>query len=288
MTLREPTYFHAITPAPTGASGPGEDFPLPYRQLVEQFLYERVLQSWGEQAAGDRAAEVERVARHVDLSLNALIDRQNLQLGEYLNRQVQGQTVQGLDGVIAQAEQHLDELNNRLETRRRELERHCAIADITHLGRAWVVPHPERTSPQLAAMIRDDEVEKMAVREAIQHEEARGWVVESVESENRGFDLISRRPHPEDPKTFIEVRFIEVKGRAGVGVIALSDNEYRTAVRLKNDYWLYAVFNCAGTPQPHAVQNPARLGWQSVMTVEHYRLGADAVIQNETHGGVKS
>ena len=52
-------------------------------------------------------------------------------------------------------------------------------------------------------------------------------MVESVESENRGFDLISRRPHPEDPKTFIEVRFIEVKGRAGVGVVALSENEYR-------------------------------------------------------------
>ena len=39
-------------------------------------------------------------------------------------------------------------------------------------------------------------------------------MVESVEADNRGFDLISRRPHPEDPKTAIEVRFIEVKGRA--------------------------------------------------------------------------
>ena len=27
------------------------------------------------------------------------------------------------------------------------------------------------------------------------------------------FDLISRKPHPEDPKTFLDVRFIEVKGR---------------------------------------------------------------------------
>ena len=256
------------------------EFPLPDRQRVEQFLYERVLQPWGEQAASDRSAEVDRVARHVEISLNALIDRQNLQLGEYLNRQVEGQTVPGLDGLIAQAEQHLDELNNRLETRRRELEleRHCAIADITHLGRAWVVPHPERTSPQLAPMVQDDEIEKIAVREAIKHEEARGWVVESVEAENRGFDLISRRPHPEDPKTFIEVRFIEVKGRAGVGVVALSDNEYRTAERLKSDYWLYAVFNCAGTPELHVVQNPARLGWQPVMTVEHYRIDPQTVI----------
>jgi hypothetical protein len=70
-----------------------------------------------------------------------------------------------------------------------------------------------------------------------------------------------------------------VKGRAGVGVIALSDNEYRTAERLKNDYWLYAVFNCVGTPELHAVQNPARLGWQPVVTVEHYQLAPSVVIE---------
>ena len=99
-----------------------------------------------------------------------------------------------------------------------------------------VLPHPERQTPQIAPMVRDDEVERLAVKVATEHEEARGFVVESVESENRGFDLISRRPHPEDPKTFVEVRFIEVKGRAGVGEIFLSANEYRAAERLKGDY----------------------------------------------------
>jgi len=56
-------------------------------------------------------------------------------------------------------------------------------------------------------MVRDDKIERIAVTEAIRHEEARGWVVESVESENRGFDLISPGgPHSEDAKTFVEVR----------------------------------------------------------------------------------
>ena len=96
-------------------------------------------------------------------------------------------------------------------------------------------------------MVQDEEIEKLAVRAAIRHEEARGWVVESVEVENRGFDLISRRPHLHDPKTFLEVRFIEVKGRAGVGEIALTSNEYRTAQRLGDDFWLYVAFNCAET-----------------------------------------
>ena len=114
-------------------------------------------------------------------------------------------------------------------------------------------------------MVRDDEIERIAVQKAIEYEGARGWQVVSVEQENRGFDLISRRPHPEDPQTAIEVRFIEVKGRAGVGEVALSGNEYKTAERLKQDYWLYVVYECRIHPEVHTVQDPARLGWQPVM-----------------------
>jgi superfamily II DNA or RNA helicase len=279
MALHEPTILLDVSPAPAKTS-PAESLSLPDRHVVEQFLYERALKPWAERASEDRLHEVDRVIRHVEISLNALIDRQQVQLGDFLNRQVAGQTVQGLDGLIAQAEQHLDELNNRRETRQRELEleRHCAIADITHLGRAQVLPHPERTSPQIAPMVRDDDIERIAIAEAIRYEESRGWFVESVESENRGFDLLSRQPHREDPKSFIEVRFIEVKGRAGVGAIALSENEYRTAQRLKGDYWLYAVFNCAATAELHAVQDPARLGWKPVVTVEHYRVDANEIV----------
>jgi len=284
MVVHEPTVLHEIVPAPSGTSVPDHVPAVPHRQAIEQFLYQRTLQPWGVKAAADRIQEVERVAQHVEISLNALIDRQQVQLGDLLNRQVEGQTVQGLDGLISQAEQHLDELNNRLERRRRELEleRHCAVADIKHLGRAWVLPHPERNNPQIAPMVRDDQIERIAVEAAMAHERARGWQVESVESANRGFDLISRRPHPEDPKTFIEVHFIEVKGRAGVGAVALTKHEYDTAIRLGPDYWLYAVFNCAGTPELHTVQNPACLGWRPIVTIEHYQLNAQAVLQAET------
>jgi hypothetical protein len=127
-------------------------------------------------------------------------------------------------------------------------------------------------------MVRDEEIERLAVAAVIAHENARGWAVESVEKDNRGFDLISRRPHPEDPATAIEVRFIEVKGRAAVGEIALTSNEYKTAERLKKDYWLYAVFNCAADPKVHLVQDPARLGWQPVVKVEHYHVGAEQIL----------
>jgi hypothetical protein len=287
MSIRQPTVFlDGLVPAAPSSSVP-DDSALPDRHRVEQLLLEQALQPFLIEVAGEREHQNDTVRRHVEISLQILIDRQNLQLVDYLNRQIEGQSVPGIEGLISQAEGHLDRLNERLEGRLRELEmeRHCTIADITHLGRAWVLPHPERTTPALATMVRDDEVERIAVEFVTRHEEARGWQVESVESENRGFDRISRRSHPEDPKTFVEVRFIEVKGRAGIGEIALTANEYKTAGRLKSDYWLYAVFNCGRTPELHAIKDPARLGWVPVVQVEHYHIDPEKILAADTSAG---
>jgi hypothetical protein len=194
--------------------------------------------------------------------------------------QENGDTSPLLAANTKQAQDRLDELFGRLEGRKHDLEkeRNCTIGEIQRHGSAWVLPHPDRATPGLAAMVRDDEIEYLAVEAVIAYEQARGCEVESVEKDNRGFDLISRRPHPEDPKTAIDVRFIEVKGRAGVGEVALSGNEYRTAQRLKKDYWLYVVFNCAGTPAIHVVRDPAQLDWQPIVKIEHYQVKPQAIL----------
>ena len=159
------------------------------------------------------------------------------------------------------------------------MERHCAIGDVQHLGRAWVLPHPDREAPNIAPMVSDPEIEKIAVQVAMEHERARGWIVESVENENRGYDLLSKRPHPTEPGVFVQARFIEVKGRAGTGEVALTANEYRTAQRLGEDFWLYVVFDCATTPKLNAIQDPAKLGWEPVVKVEHYHVPAKAILE---------
>ena len=70
----------------------------------------------------------------------------------------------------------------------------------------------------------------------------RGWEVTSVEADNRGFDLISRHPHPEDPQTAIEVRFIEVKGRiTGADAICVTKNEILTSLNKPDDFILALV-----------------------------------------------
>ncbi len=281
LRLRQPTLLLDLNPAPKGTAVPTGD-GLPDRPAVERELVESGLRPFLAEVVAERARELDTVARHVEISLNELIHRQNLQLAELVGRREAGVNVPGLEGNIKQAEDLLDELIRRLETRRADLamERQVAIGEITKVGRAWVLPHPARTSPAIAHMIRDEEIERIAVAEAIRYEEARGWVVESVEKDNRGFDLISRKPHPHDEKTFTDVRFIEVKGRSGVGEVALSANEYKTAERLKQDYWLYVVFNCGATPQLHAVQDPSRLGWRPVVQVAHYHVVAGEIISH--------
>ena len=220
----------------------------------------------------------------MEISLNAIIDRAQIQFAELHHQKDSGSQEQGLDGRIKMMEDKLDELNHRLEQRRIELakERDCAIDNIQHLGSAWVLPHPERDTPTGKKMVTDPVIERVAVETAIRYEEARGCSVQSVEDEDRGFDLISRRPHPEDPQTAIEVRFIEVKGRANVGEVALSTNEFKTAQRLKKDYWLYTVFNCATEPDIHTIQDPARMGWEPIVKVNHYHVSAHEILEAES------
>lgn len=283
LLIRQPTYLAELALAPRGTIVPSED-NLPESVEIEQGLVENALNPFLEEISLQRSREIATIAQHLEISLGELIHRSNLSLAELANRRIEGENIPGLEGNIAQAEAHLDELNNRLETRRAELamERHLAIGDIVHLGRAWVLPHPQRSAPSIAPMVRDEEIERIAVQDAIRHETDRGWVVESVEKDNRGFDLISRKPHPHDEKTFTDVRFIEVKGRAGIGEVALSENEFKTAERLKKDYWLYVAYNCASTPDLHLIHDPARLGWRPVVQVAHYHLGADAILNAET------
>jgi superfamily II DNA or RNA helicase len=280
QSLRQPTIFLDVVPAAEGTTFVSPT-GLPNRPEVQGFLLSQGLVPFEAEVSAERSKENATVRKHLEISLQELINRQQLALAELLNRRVEGANIPGLEGNITQAEAHLDELNARLEGRRQELdmERHCSIGDLQPLGRAWVLPHPERKAPNMAPMVRDDEIEKIAVRVAMEYERARGWVVESVENENKGYDLLSKKPHPTEPDVYIAARFIEVKGRAAVGEVGLTSNEYRTSQRLGEDYWLYVVFDCATTPSLKPIQDPAKLGWEPIVTVEHYHVTAKKILE---------
>ena len=280
--VQQPTLFLDVIPA-TGTPNVPESSQLPSRQQIEQVLLTDALQPLLSQVSQEREQEIARIAHHVEISLNTIIDRVQYQFAELMEKINDGSQEPGLEGRISQFQDRLDDLNQRLDLRRKELqqERLCTISSIRHLGSAWILPHPERSSPEIAGMVRNDEIERIAVEAVTTYEQARGCEVESVESQNRGFDLISRKPHPEDPRTAMAVRFIEVKGRSAVGDVALTTNEYKTAERLKDDYWLYVVFNCATTPEIHIIRNPAKLGWKPIVKIEHYQVGAREILRAE-------
>ena len=124
--------------------------------------------------------------------------------------------------------------------------------EVTFLAHALVVPSSDPDDRRR----HDDEVEAIAVRVTVAYEEARGATVRDVSiparsvgaglGEYPGFDLLSTRPQSEE-------RAIEVKGRAGVGDVELTDNEWAKACNLGDRYWLYVVFDC-GTPHPRLLR----------------------------------
>ncbi len=67
-----------------------------------------------------------------------------------------------------------------------------------------------------------------------------------------GVDLLSIRPG--NGKCGIEV-----KGRARIGDIEVSANEWAKACNMRQAYWLYAVYDCA-TPSPRLVRVQDRFG----------------------------
>jgi superfamily II DNA or RNA helicase len=279
VTVRQPTIFLDLSIAAKTTVVP--TVTLVDRSVREQKLVEEALTPFLADTAKETAKQTTTIRDHLQISLDELIHRQNMTLGKLHEDLSQlADAPNWLLASIKQAEDRVDELNARLERRLAELdqEEQCSIGGLQFVGSAWVLPHPDRSTPGIAPMVRDDEIERIAVDAVIKHEEARGWVVESVEKDNRGFDLISRRLHPEDLKTAVEVRFIEVKGRAGVGEVGLTNNEYKTAERLKIDYWLYVVFNCASIPQMHVVQDPAKLGWEPIVRVEHYHIDGKSIL----------
>jgi hypothetical protein len=155
-------------------------------------------------------------------------------------------------------------------------EAEIAIADVLHLASAIVLPHPNGEVAR--RMVSDPEIERIAMEAVMRYERARGWEPEDVSAENRGFDIRSQF------RTTGDVRFIEVKGRAGRGEVALSSNEYATACRLGLDYWLYVAFDCSRQPELLLVQDPSRLNPEPVVSIAHYLFTRDQVEGAAVHG----
>jgi superfamily II DNA or RNA helicase/DNA-binding XRE family transcriptional regulator len=164
------------------------------------------------------------------------------------------------------ATQHLSEI--KAQQRMLSMRRQRALAVLhrepelvvpgktAFIAHALVVPSTEEAEQEnLQAG-----VEQIAMELTRAYEEAAGARVQFVHTpelaraaglpDHPGFDILSMRPGNQR-------RCIEVKGRATIGQIEVTDNEWARACNLRSDYWLYAVYHCAApAPQMVRVQDP--------------------------------
>lgn len=117
------------------------------------------------------------------------------------------------------------------------------------LGCAYVVPLTKLEYKEHFGMSRDDEVEIIAMEEAIRFEKENRWNPTDVSKNNEGYDI--RSVSQEGVK-----RYIEVKGRSGEGGVMLSENEMNRLSQLGESAWLYLVMNCKSKPILKPIQNP--------------------------------
>jgi len=167
---------------------------------------------------------------------------------------------------IKQRQRSLEDLKQQALTALRREPELIEPREIEFLAHALVVPSSDPEDQKR----HDAEIEKVAVRIATEYERQQGWTPRDVSTpplaraagltDNPGFDILSNRPAfgaTSAKSTVFEERAIEVKGRAGVGDIELTENEWSRACNLRDRYWLYVVFDC-GTPNPRLlrVQDP--------------------------------
>jgi superfamily II DNA or RNA helicase len=125
------------------------------------------------------------------------------------------------------------------------------------------------------AMQRDEEIERLGMDIVMAHERQAGREPEDVSKQNLGFDVRSKDKAG-------NVRCIEVKARAGIGPVAMTQNEWFKAQRLANDYYLYVVWNVARDPntKPIVIQNPAQsLTVEQIVEVVRYVIAAAQIEQ---------
>lgn len=165
----------------------------------------------------------------------------------------------GAELELAKVRQQQKDLTRRRDRALAVLQREpklIAPGEVEFITHALVTPpEDEAAQRQFAA-----DVERIAMALVKVSEEAEGAQVAFVHTpplaraaglpDFPGFDVLSHRPDGSR-------RPIEVKGRAGLGAVEMTANEYGKACTLGDAYWLYVVFQCeTAQPQLHRIQNP--------------------------------
>lgn len=162
------------------------------------------------------------------------------------------------------ARRRVDELTERLNQRKRELEAMKSVVSSTPvvIGGALVIPQgllsmrKGETTFSADAQARA-RIEQVAMKAVTDHERALGHTVKDVSAEKCGWDITARLPAKPDG-SLLPDRHIEVKGRAkGQETITVSRNEILYALNQADKFWLAIVIVDGDRHEgPFYVKNP--------------------------------
>ncbi len=195
--------------------------------------------------------------------------------GELIQLQARKYNGENVDLAIHNKTEQKERQESKLRDLKAKLEQECRLTLSTpcFLGAARIVPASVNTSE----MTSDAEIERIGMEFVLQYERQHGWTPEDVSQANLGFDVRSISPDG-------QVRYIEVKARAGVGPVVMTQNEWFKAHRFGDDYFLYIVLNAATSPQLSRIQNPAARLKPSEQVVVHYLVDEQEICQHVVPG----
>ena len=163
-------------------------------------------------------------------------DKQAQSIQEKLNKKFKLQ-----DELKAKRDERLKILDNGPEVNYSEPE---------VLGCAYVLPLTQVEYKQHFGMSRDDEVEAIAMKVAMDYETSHGRTPKDVSADNVGYDVRSV------DSDGVSMRYIEVKGRSGTDGVMLSENEKNRLENLGKRAWLYIVAECKSEPKLYCIKDP--------------------------------
>jgi superfamily II DNA or RNA helicase len=273
--------LHDLTPVdfePIGLAPPSPEEIRAATNFVRVQVQQRVVRD----KRAERHGQAELRSRYLREAMDAQLEVLQSKWSELDERVYRGDDAARL--ARDEADRRIQETRRRRERKLGELEQLGIVrpGPVLYFGTALVGPWPMADEPAVQAMRNDPEVEAAAMAWAMQTERDAGWDPEDVSNERdgRGFDIrsVKRGPHGE----VLDVRRIEVKGRAPAhGDVSLCRTEWIAAHRHGSTFWLYVLYAATGNaPRGVQIKDPARvLGdrVQEVTKVTTYLVPGEAI-----------
>lgn len=237
----QPRILVDATPAAPSPSPPDAGAA---KERLREWAHDALLEPFLAEVSEARSREVAIRRKYGLKSLRHLIGESSKKLTQF---KLKARGGEDMALPILQEERRLKALRERQQSLEARLEQEASLTPepAELLGLALLGPLSAERLGDASPEVRRA-VELAAMAHVMAYERAQGRDPKDVSAENLGYDVESGD------------RAIEVKGRAGTGDIVLTPNEWITAGRLEELYYLYIVTDALTAPKLHVIRDPAR------------------------------